>query len=139
MRRRPAYPSLNKLALAAAILLPAAGCAAVPFEFAAIPIAPVRLRCHDAYMAYNNRDAKKVVIVPYLVSEAAQSVCQDKPLAERAREAAEKHLGTACRITGTSTPLPLNYEYTYSCDVPAAAAPKPASAAKPAAAAKPAK
>ena len=133
-RSQPAHTILR----AAAILLPTGGCAAVPFEYVTIPIAPVRLRCHDGYMAYNNKDAKKVLIVPYIVSEAILSVCQDKPLAERAREAAEKHLGDNLPDHRHPTPLPLNYEYSYSCDAAAPAAPaKPASPAPATAIAKP--
>lgn len=107
-------PRLISLAAAAA----AAGCAVVPPSYLLIPPTSVALRCRDGYMAFNDSKAKRVLITPYPASEAQYAICtggEGLPLRERARKAAEKHLGAKCAITGASEPLALSYEFTYSC------------------------
>lgn len=117
---------LSLTALGATIA--AAGCTVLPPNYALIQGRSVSLSCRDGHLTFNDERAKKMLVTPYLASQAQYEICagdERLPLAERARQAAQKQLGATCALTGAAEPLPLNYEFSYVCGAAAGRAREP--------------
>ena len=121
--------AFTRTTLAAALLLALSNCSTeVAYIYQTYPPTPVvaTIGCGEPYDTFENATKKLILVRSYALSEAARGTCgavgfrQNRPLQERARQAAQALLAKSnrptCNVVGEGRPLSLlEWEFSYAC------------------------